>query len=590
MVYVLTALICLFKLLSCTLENYNICAILKIFSFFCQKIKMAKTNEDIKDVLSNTSRLASYNMVLQLSFRLLTFFLNAFTLRYITKDELGVVNVRLVLLYSTLLFLSREAFRRACLSQAPKRDDKHENYVLEWRKMMNLLWCIVPIGLFFTSLLTYIWMNHLSKPDPVLVPYYSTAALIFGISVVIELLAEPLFIFAQALMFVRLRVLSEGIPMILKCLTTVILIVLFPKMGILAFCVAQIIFSISYVFIIYGYFTWYISTENYKKFDDFPFTSMMQFFPTSTLPSSVDSDTASLIWSFFKQSALKQILTEGEKYVMTIFNVLTFGDQGVYDIVNNLGSMAARFIFLPIEESFYVFFAKMLERGVPLQAQNQEKVKLVRHVLFCVLRLVVLIGLVILVFGFSYSYIFLHLYGGSLLSEGSGPGLLRVYSFYVLLIAINGTTECFVFAAMSQKDVDKYNQKMLIFSLLFLTSSYYFTIYLGSVGFIFANCLNMIVRIIHSFYFIKRYFKGHKGLDPLTALTPHWFVVQTFVAAFTICWLSENICHGLSMIYYVIHIIIGAACLAGLLYVLYLAEEKVVEFLKEQYFSKKKKA
>lgn len=56
---------------------------------------------------------------------------------------------------------------------------------------------------------------------------------------------------------------------------------------------------------------------------------------------------------------------------MTFLNVLSFGDQGVYDIVNNLGSMVARFIFLPIEESFYIFFAKVLERGRTVKGQKQ---------------------------------------------------------------------------------------------------------------------------------------------------------------------------------------------------------------------------
>lgn len=56
---------------------------------------------------------------------------------------------------------------------------------------------------------------------------------------------------------------------------------------------------------------------------------------------------------------------------MTFLNVLSFGDQGVYDIVNNLGSMVARFIFLPIEESFYIFFAKVLQRGRDVRSQKQ---------------------------------------------------------------------------------------------------------------------------------------------------------------------------------------------------------------------------
>ena len=36
-----------------------------------------------------------------------------------------------------------------------------------------------------------------------------------------------------------------------------------------------------------------------------------------------------------------------------------------------------------------------------------------------------------------------------------GPVLLRVYSGYVLLLAVNGITECFVFAAMSQEELDR---------------------------------------------------------------------------------------------------------------------------------------
>lgn len=43
----------------------------------------------------------------------------------------------------------------------------------------------------------------------------------------------------------------------------------------------------------------------------------------------------------------------------------------MYDIVNNLGSLAARFLFLPIEESFYVYFAKVLERGKLIKLQKQ---------------------------------------------------------------------------------------------------------------------------------------------------------------------------------------------------------------------------
>lgn len=71
------------------------------------------------------------------------------------------------------------------------------------------------------------------------------------------------------------------------------------------------------------------------------------------------------------------------------------------------------------------------------------------------LRFVILVALTILSFGFPYSFLALDVYGGSLLSGGEGPGLLRWYCVYVLVLAVNGVTECFVFAAMSQTQVDR---------------------------------------------------------------------------------------------------------------------------------------
>ena len=43
--------------------------------------------------------------------------------------------------------------------------------------------------------------------------------------------------------------------------------------------------------------------------------------------------------NFFKQSAIKQFLTEGERFIMTFTSILTYEEQAVYDIVNNLGSL-----------------------------------------------------------------------------------------------------------------------------------------------------------------------------------------------------------------------------------------------------------
>lgn len=49
----------------------------------------------------------------QVSGRLLTFVLNAILLRYVTRESLGIINVRLLLIYTSVQFISREPFRRS---------------------------------------------------------------------------------------------------------------------------------------------------------------------------------------------------------------------------------------------------------------------------------------------------------------------------------------------------------------------------------------------------------------------------------------------------------------------------------------------
>lgn len=51
--------------------------------------------------------------------------------------------------------------------------------------------------------------------------------------------------------------------------------------------------------------------------------------------------------------------------------------QGSYDIVNNLGSLAARFIFRPIEDSAYFYFTQTIERDNSLNNQHPVNIRFV---------------------------------------------------------------------------------------------------------------------------------------------------------------------------------------------------------------------
>jgi oligosaccharide translocation protein RFT1 len=77
--------------------------------------------------------------------------------------------------------------------------------------------------------------------------------------------------------------------------------------------------------------------------------------------------------------------------------------------------MAARFLFLPIEEISDFFLDQMINRTLPIEKQPRSEVEQIAGVLRRLLRALTLLGAIIVVFGFSYSHLLLHLYGAYIL-------------------------------------------------------------------------------------------------------------------------------------------------------------------------------
>ena len=59
---------------------------------------------------------------------------------------------------------------------------------------------------------------------------------------------------------------------------------------------------------------------------------------------------------FFLLNFSKQLLTEGERYVVTFLGLLTLEAQGQWDSITALGALFPRFLFRPLEESFAIHF------------------------------------------------------------------------------------------------------------------------------------------------------------------------------------------------------------------------------------------
>lgn len=507
-----------------------------------------------RNILRASIENASFSIIFQILFRCITFILNAFIIRTVGHNVLGIMNVRLLLLESTILFLTKEPIYKACLTD-PRS--------LNWAQVINQIWALLPAATLLNVIIVYAWLNILNPVEDVYLNQYRMGCYAIGISCVIEQASQNVVLIAQSYCFVKLKVVLETIYILSRTFIFVVLVIRDPDQALNAFSIAQVasavILSLSY----YIFFLWYIpklksfnrcekkdkskdSFENKQLFSDmkdFPFKSFSDIFPgqMENKGSIFCKDLSYLILNFGKQSFLKQFLTEGEKYVMTIFPILTFVQQSLYDIVNNLGSLAARFIFRPIEENAYFYFSQMIKREVPLNKQNQSSILESTEVFKQLSNVVISIGLVILVFGQSYSYTFLFIYGGSKLVDSVLPvTLMRFHSFAIILLAINGITEAFSFATMSNQQLEKYNHVLVIFSVVFLTLSYILTIIFGPVGFIIANCINMIARIGHSFNFIINLYKNSDVENPLSGFRPKMTFLVVLIVSAVFTKISEN--------------------------------------------------
>jgi len=134
--------------------------------------------------------------------------------------------------------------------------------------------------------------------------------------------------------------------------------------------------------------------------------------------------------------------------------------------------------------------------------------KQAKTVLTDILKLYNIIGLVACGVGPTVAPLLLRIVAGSRWADTEAGDVLATYCYYIPLLALNGVTEGFVAAVATNEELYIQSFYMGGFFAAFAVSTFMFmsVLKMGAEGLVWANCVNMILRIVWNVSFIKGFF------------------------------------------------------------------------------------
>ncbi|EQL30034.1 hypothetical protein, variant [Blastomyces dermatitidis ATCC 26199] len=493
----------------------------------------------------------TYLILIQVVSRALTFLANQLLLRYLSPEILGVTT-QLELYTVTTLYFSRESLRVALQRQPSNSqrsspmsatekahtekpgESKSYSYQEDIQAVVNLSYLVVALGgpLIYILGLFYARYAHQDVLD---IPFFESSLKVTGFACFLELLTEPCFAVVQHRMLYKTRALVETTAAVMKasttCGTSIWAAHTGRDLGVLPFAVGQTAYAFT---LLVAYFLTVSSYSNRGGFSVLPLPIRCReksdyFLNMFSIP------LLSLSINIYAQSVVKHILTQGDSMALATFSTLE--EQGLYALASNYGSLVARIIFQPIEESSRNLFGKLLAINKS-EPTTKESLKLGKTYLCGILHAYGIFSIMICALGPTIVPELLKLLIGSQWSPPGIQSILSNYCYYIPLLAFNGITEAFVASTATHSELRQQAGWMGACSAGFITAAYLFLRIgkLGASGIIWANLMNLTLRIVWSSWFIKRYFRDRKVAFRITEALPNSESAVVGGLAYAVMW------------------------------------------------------
>ncbi|KAF9477448.1 Rft-1-domain-containing protein, partial [Pholiota conissans] len=441
-------------------------------------------------LLSASVASASSLIALQLLSRLTTFALNQALFRLASPAAFGATSIQLELLLSTILFLSREGASQPSAPSTLSESDPARTSNLAFLPVI----AGVPLALSTAALFAYAAGAELQAH-----PHFRTAVALYAFAAVAELLSEPLYNYAMTHLKINIRMRAEGLGVAAKSLTTFFVLLYDSCWGtgglaLIAFALGQVMYSaivfLTYIIYLGGDPMWLVRPSKPV--------------PKATFLSTYfDPVALQLSFTLTLQSLVKHFLTEGDKLILSWFSPLR--DQGGYAIAVNYGSLIARIVFQPIEESLRLFFSRTLNTPSPKPAALLSA----HSTLTGVLRAQVAFSVLLVVFGTLYLPLVLPLLLPPAYLATSAPSVLKAWVWYVPVLAVNGALEAFLASVARPGQLNAQSRWMVGFSVVYVSAAlFFYRVGMGDAGLVYANIGNLSVRVGYCVRFAARYFSS----------------------------------------------------------------------------------